>query len=229
MLKDGGYQDYVSVHHKSLVSLPKEISFEDGSFMCCTAAVSLRAMKLANIKKGDKILITGCTGGVGVHAIQIAVALGAMTICITSNPKKVPLLIALGAHRVIVSNDNKFHRKVLSEVGPVDIVLELVGGPTFQSSFMSVKPTGTIVVVGNISVGNVALRLGRLILTETKIIGSSGATPEDVKQVLDMITEKKLIPVIADRLPLTVEGINSAHQKLQNKSIFGRIVITSSL
>ena len=230
MMCDGGYQQYTIQHHNSLVTLPDTVTFSEGCFLCCTAAVSLRALKLAGVKSGDIVLITGATGGVGVHAIQVATAMGAKTVCVTSNPEKVPLLIGLGAGKVIVSDKNLFHKQVYQEVGGmVDIVLELVGAPTFHSSFMSVKPTGVVAVVGNVSVGSVQLKLGRMILSETKVLGSSGATKEDLKEVLKMVERKQLKPVVWKEFELSVDGINHAHNILKSKGVHGRIVLRNKL
>ena len=246
LLCNGGYQQYAVLHANSLVKLPNSIPFTAGSFLCCTAAVSLRALKLGNVKPGNIVLITGASGGVGVHAIQVASALGARVVCITSNESKIPKLLELGASKVILSQENSFHRQsslfsssltlpltdnvVVSELGePVDVVLELVGGPTFRSSFLSVKPTGTIVVVGNISVAKVPLPLGRMILFEIKVVGSSGATKEDVEEVIEMVQRGTLQPILCKEFPLSVHGIHEAHAMLKRKSVMGRLVINSSL
>ena len=118
---------------------------------------------------------------------------------------------------------------VMQQVGPVDVVLELVGGPTFSSSFRCVKPTGTVVVVGNVSVASVPLPLGRMILQETRVIGSSGATKEDVEEVIQMVLDKKLKPILWKEYPLSRDGVQSAHELLKHKNVFGRVVLRCSL
>jgi acryloyl-coenzyme A reductase len=100
------------MHRNSLVVLPDAISFQHGCFLNCTAAVALRAFRMAKTKLGDLLVITGASGGVGVHALQLVVALGRLAVCITSDPSKVPSLLALGAHKVILSNpDGSFHKE----------------------------------------------------------------------------------------------------------------------
>lgn len=73
--------------------------------------MSYRALKLANCKQGDTVLITGASGGVGVHAIQVAKSIGTNVICITSSEDKIQKLLDLGADKVILSNNGSFHRE----------------------------------------------------------------------------------------------------------------------
>jgi acryloyl-coenzyme A reductase len=115
LLHDGGYQQYLAMHDSSLVKLPESISFSEGSFLNCTAAVALRGLQFhGKVKPGSKVLITGASGGVGVHAIQVAKALGATVVCVTSNESKVSALRELGADYVVVSQQNEFHKQGLN-------------------------------------------------------------------------------------------------------------------
>ncbi len=76
-----------------------------GCFLFCTAAVALRALQHhGKIQKGQRVLITGGSGGVGVHAIQIARILGAEVVTTTTNPAKEKLLKDLGAGEVLIGS-----------------------------------------------------------------------------------------------------------------------------
>ena len=111
----------------------------------------------------------------------------------------------------------------------MDAVLELVGAPTFRSSFLCLKPTGTLVLVGNVTASTIPLPLGRMILQETKVVGSSGSTKEDLEEVFRMVQEGNLRPIVYREIPLSVEGVEEAHRLLQSKSVLGRVVLRCSL
>ena len=172
----GGYQKYVCMHSNSLIKLPAEISFEEGSFLFCTAGVALRGLKKANFKAGQKVLITGGSGGVGIHAIQLVKALGGVVYTTTSNPDKKQILFDYGADYVLVTSSPSFHENFIREFGLVDISLELVGQPTFHSSLRCLNLLGKVVIIGNITTTPISVNPGLLILKELSIIGSSSAS-----------------------------------------------------
>ena len=110
--------------------------------------------------------------------------------------------------------------------GGVDIALELVGEPTFNSSLRCLKPTGRIVVVGNISTTSVRLNLGLIILNELHVAGSSSASREDLQQVFAMVVKGVVKPLIAKELPLTRGSVLDAHENLSaGPAPLGRIVL----
>lgn len=94
---------------------------------------------------------------------------------------------------------------------------------------MCVKPTGCVVIVGNVSVSNVELPLGRMILFEKKVIGSSGATKEEVNHVINLVQSNKLKPILCNEFPLSTKGVNEAHSLLKKKGVMGRVILRCSL
>lgn len=227
---DGGYQQYLCVHRRSLVRLPDEISFSSGCFLYCTAAVARRALcHHGRARESMTVLITGATGGVGVHAVQLARSISCTVIATTSSAANVHALLDLGAHHVIVIERGKsFQKRVLDlAAGGVDIALELVGEPTFNSSLRCLKPTGRIVVVGNISTTSVKLNLGLIILNELHVSGSSSASGEDLQHVFDMVIQGMMKPLKALELPLCKRNVLEAHRMLSSKSApLGRVVLS---
>jgi len=222
---DGGYAEHVLAAESSLVALPDTVPFHEGCFLACTAGVALRGLATrGQLKPGERVLITGASGGVGMHAIQVATALGAkQVIAVTSSGSKVAALEALGAH-VVVSSDLKFHRQVkaLSD-GGVDVVLDGVGAPTLNASIRSVRPMGRVVVVGNVTVARHEVNPGYLILNEVCLTGTSSCTRDDLRTVLSWVEQGTLRPVVAARLPLAHAA--QAHRQLEAKNVTGRLVL----
>lgn len=110
------------------------------------------------MRPGERVLVTGASGGVGIHAIQIVKALGAVSIALTSSREKEQLLRRYGADEVLVCDGKEidsgnFYKEVGKVGGMVDVVLECVGIPTLNASIRSLKPGGRLVIVGNVTLG----------------------------------------------------------------------------
>lgn len=225
MTADGGYAEYVLSPATALVPLPAEVSFEEGCFLACTAGVALRALRTrGGLRAGETVLVTGASGGVGLHALQVARALGARVLAVTSSEEKAQSLRAYGADDVIVSPDLAFHKDVKPRTsGGVSLVLDCVGAPTLNASLRSVRPMGRVVVVGNVTAERAEVNAGMLILNEVSLSGSSGCARADLLEVLEWTRAGTLRPVVADVLPL--ERAAEAQRRLEQKAAVGRIVL----
>jgi len=218
---DGGYANYVKCKVNSLVPLPDPLTCEQSCFLYCTAAVAWRGLRHhAKLAPGERVLVTGASGGVGLHAIQLAKIAGAYVIAVTSSQKKVQILQDYGADEVVISDRGSFHKKISDKV---HVVLDLVGVPTLNSSIRSLRRNGRIVIIGNVSLERFELNPGYFILNELKLYGSSLASRQEIEEVLQMVVEGKLKPVIHATLPL--EEFQTAHEMLKSKGVCGRIVL----
>jgi len=225
---DGGYAEETLAWSASMVRVPDGLPLDEAAFLHCTAGVSLRALRhQARLRAGETVVITGASGGVGVHAVQVAKLLGARVLAVTSSPHKVDALRALGVDDVIVSPDGKFQKDALSKSnGGADVALELVGAPTFNASLRSLRPGGRLVIVGNVTQERIDVNPGYLIMREVEVSGSSGASRADLSEVFAWAAAGKLKPVVAARLPL--EEARAAQEQLQRKGVIGRIVLVPS-
>lgn len=220
---DGSYADFVLAHAAALVLVPPEVPLDQASFLHCTAAVALRALRhRARVQAGEWVLVTGASGGVGVHALQLAKLCGARVIAVTSQPHKAEALARFGADEVVVAPGD-FQREVLRRTGGVHVALDLVGAPTLHRSLRSLRAGGRLVVVGNVTTERIEVNPGWVILREAAILGSAGATRADVTDVLDWVRRGRLQPVIAATLPLT--EARAAQERLERRDVVGRIVL----
>lgn len=218
---DGGYAEQALLWESSMVKVPDQVSLEAASFLHCTAAVALRALGVqGGLTAGQTVLITGATGGVGIHAVQIAKILGARVIAVTSQADKRSALVEYGADEVIVSAPDAIHKQV---VPTVHLALDLVGVPTINSAMRTLRPGGRLVVVGNVTQERVEVNPGYLIVKEITLAGSALASRDDLRQVFAWVAEGKLRPVIAGRRPL--EEAAAAQAALSDKRIIGRQVL----
>jgi acryloyl-coenzyme A reductase len=220
MTVDGGYAEETIAYAASLVKVPDAVALEDACFLHCTAAVALRALRShARLQAGETVVITGASGGVGMHAIQVARILGAKVIAVTSSAAKVESLRAIGAEQVVVGGAD-FHKQI---GGVADVALDLVGAPTLNASQRSLRIGGRVVLVGNVTAERVEVNPGLLIMKEIAIHGSSSASRRDLAEVLAWVAQGKLRPVVAARLPLA--EARTAQARLLEKGVVGRLVL----
>ena len=218
----GSYAEYVKTNIRSLVKVPTNVSDEAAAISACVTGMLLHAIRVSGgIEKGDTILVTGAGGGVGVHAIQIAKALGARVIALTSSKQKLERINELGLADEIVLAESKAHEEIkrLTSGDGVDLVIEAVGQPTFNLALRALKWGGRIAVIGNVTAASTELPLGLIILRENKIVGSISSTRRDVEEALRLTAEGKIRPV-GKVFPL--EEAQRAHDALKNREILGR-------
>jgi acryloyl-coenzyme A reductase len=224
--RNGGYAELVTATPATLVKVPAGVSDVEAASAACTFGTALRALRsVGKVTLGDRLLITGASGGVGIAAIQVAKALGARVIAATSSDAKRQALGAAGADDIVVDAQGTLHEKVRALVPEgVDAVLELTGSPTFTSSMRSLRNGGRLILVGNILADSIKLNPGAVILFGYQVLGSAGCTRADLEDVFTMILQKKLRVVLHRVLPL--KSAAEAHKILAERGATGRVVLT---
>jgi len=225
---DGCYAEYVKLPYWVLVRIgdPGEVKPEAYSFSACVIGTLIRAYKtLGDARKGEYVLVTGASGGVGLHAIQVGKALGLKVIAITRSEDKAKLIASMGADNIIVYKD-KFSeevRKITDGRGP-DIVIETVGGPTLEQSIRAVSRGGRIMLIGNVDPKPQQLLLGLIILKEVKVLGVLNSTLGELEEAVKLIRDGRVKPFYKT-IGLNLEDVREAHRILESGRSMGRIVI----
>jgi D-arabinose 1-dehydrogenase-like Zn-dependent alcohol dehydrogenase len=221
----GGYGQFVAASERNTVALPADVPFEVGAVLSCAVGTGLHALLRARVHAGDLVVITGAGGGVGLNTVQLARLMGLHTIAIAASDAKVTELRSAGADEVIVAPDSVFHEQVraASAGEGAAAVIEITGTPTFNSSMRALRSGGRLVLVGNVSPGNVALNPAISILKEIEVIGSAHAVVADLIRVVDLVERKRLLPLIAATLPVAQAA--AAHRMLEQRAAIGRIVL----
>ncbi len=219
---NGGFAQYVvvdSVHAYSINSSMTDI--ELASFPCSysTAENMLTRSKLA---QGERVLISGASGGVGSAAIQLAKARGAYVIAITS-PSKQQQVLELGADQVV--NRSDFLPDVLGE-NSVDVVIDLVAGSAWPQFLQVLRPKGRYAVSGAIGGAMVELDVRTLYLKDLSFFGCTVLEPEVFRNLVSHIEQGAIKPLVAQTFPL--EKIQLAQEFFLEKGHVGKVVLTVS-
>ena len=222
---DGGYAEYVRLHELSLRPVPDEVPFEQAAVCACPIGVALRAIReLASPEVGETALVTGATGGLGIHSLQIAKLTGARVFAVTGSPEKAERLQDFGADEVILSPELDFHWEVLAltdEEG-VEVVLDTVGSATFDAAFQSLAQYGRMVLMGEIVGGEIKINPAMLLFKDARLMGSSGVGKGELDIALELVRRGQVKPVVT---PFSLDEAPKVHQMLLDRQLFGRAVL----
>ena len=221
----GGYAEYTVAPAHGLARIPETIPFAEASICDCTIGTAIHVVRQGRVHPQESVLITGASGGVGLHAIQVCRLGGAKVIAVTSSPQKEDALRVAGADEVIVAPDLHFAKEARRITGGVgaDVVLEVTGAVTFEESLRSLRPAGRLVMVGNLETKPVSFMPGLMILKELEFIGSFATTTDELAEAFRLVESGSIRPMLSDTLPL--EEAAHAHQLLYDRQATGRIVL----
>jgi NADPH2:quinone reductase len=229
----GGFAETAVAPEFFTFALAPELDFAQGAGLVLnyhTAYFSL-AMR-GRLKAGETVLVHGAAGGVGTASLQVAKALGARTIGVVSTDDKRRVAEEAGADQTVLAGETwKDEVKELSG-GGVDVVLDPVGGDRFTDSLRSLGENGRLIVVGFTGGSIPEVRVNRLLLGNTEVIGAGwGAyvmgkpelNREIGAQIGRMVEEGFIRPVVGERFPL--ERAADALKTLDERRATGKIVL----
>src|SRR5580692_8378802 len=143
----GGYAEIVNAAADDTVVLPESMSFEQGAAVPVNYATAWAALHgYGSLRTGERVLVHAAAGGVGIAAVQLAKAAGAI-VHGTASPGKHPKLIELGVDRAIDYRRDGWW-KGLKDSSPYDLVLDALGGTSLRRSYGLLRPGGRLVGYG---------------------------------------------------------------------------------
>jgi 2-desacetyl-2-hydroxyethyl bacteriochlorophyllide A dehydrogenase len=228
--RDGGYAEYVSVPARNALILPPEIPFEQGATLMCASATSFHALRKARLRAGEKAAVFG-VGGLGLSAVQLARAFGAVEVfAVDRREEKLELAARYGAVAVNAARGDPVEeiRRLTGGRG-VDVAVEVIGrASTMQQAMRCVGPLGRAVIVG---IGKEPLSVDtyrELLGNEVELIGSNDHLLQELPQLLEMARKGILDTsrVVTRTIPLDASAINAALDALERYEGGIRTVIT---
>jgi NADPH:quinone reductase-like Zn-dependent oxidoreductase len=224
--KDGGYAELVKVPAQNLVPLDERISFEAGASLPLAALTSWHALiAQANVKPGQTVLVHAAGSGVGSAAIQIARLAGARVITTVGSDDKIEFAKSLGADAVVNYRTHDFVEEVRKWTGKrgVDIVVEHIGGETFEKSIYALTRLGTIVSIGSHDTHWGRMDLRHVYQKNIRVKGTNLGSITELKQVLEHVVAGKLKPVIDRSFPLS--NARAAVQYVLDRKQKGKVLL----
>ena len=229
----GGLAEKCLVAADQLIRMPDSVTFEQAAALPVAYGTAHRMIITHDtIKKGDKVLVLGASGGVGTGCVLLAKMLGAEVIACASSADKIQRLKDLGADHVINYKDTDFSKWAVEKFGKpqrrnyeggVNVVINFTGGDTWAPSLKCVKRGGKILVCGATAGFDPKEDLRYIWSFELKIIGSNSFYDENLQALMDLIQQGKMKPVIDE--VLTLENAAQGLKLIENREVFGKVVI----
>ena len=229
----GGLAEKCLVAADQLIAMPDQVTFEQAASLPVAYGTAHRMIITHNtIKKGDKALVLGASGGVGTGCVLLAKQLGAEVIACASSDDKIQRLKDLGADHVINYKTTDFSKWAVEKFGKpqrrnyeggVDVVINFTGGDTWGPTLRCVKRGGKILVCGATAGYDPKEDLRYVWSFELQIIGSNSFYDENLKALMDMIQQGTMKPVIDEVLPL--EKAADGLRLIENREVFGKVII----
>jgi len=229
----GAAAEYCAVPQSSLLPLPDAVSFVDAACLPTAYGTALRMMTTrGKVAAGERVLVLGASGGVGTCCVQLAKLAGAEVMACGSSDEKVKKLKDLGADYAVNTTTQDYVREVIrlygkprvwGESGGVDVIVNYTGGSTWAECFRALKRDGRLLTCGATAGYAPPTDIRYIWSFEFRIIGSSGWTPDDQRELLDRVADGRIKPVVHSVLPL--REFAAALQELIDRKVFGKAVL----
>ncbi|MGE6915228.1 quinone oxidoreductase family protein [Achromobacter kerstersii] len=233
----GGLAERCRVPAHQLLRLPDAVSFEQAAALPVAYGTALRMMnRIGQIQAGEKVLILGASGGVGVCAVQLAKLAGAEVIACAGTAEKGEALRALGADHIILYTQEDFLKAVQERFGKparrrggksggVDVVVNFTGGDTWVKSLRCLRLGGRLLTCGATAGFDPKEDLRYIWTFELQIRGSNGWDRDDLYELLELVRDGRLhVPI--DRVWPLEQGAE-ALASLEDRKIVGKVLVTS--
>ena len=244
------YASWVAVPARQVYRLPAGMPFDDAAAIPVNYLTAYHSMfAMGNLQPGDRILVHGAAGGVGIAAVQLARARG-LVIFGTAGPTKQEYLRKSGVDHAIDYEKSDFV-DVVSKFAPdgIEMVMDPIGGKSFSRSYRCLGPTGRLVIYGLSAAagagGKRSLTRGLSALAQTprfhplklmsaniSVIGVNLGRMQvrgpllraELDEIFRMYAAGKIKPVIGKTFPLAEAA--AAHTYIQERKNIGKVILT---
>ncbi len=222
--RDGGYAEYTVVPAENAHPTDAPISDAELATFCCAYLTGEHMLDRVRLAAGERVLITGASGGVGSGLVQLCRARGAIPYAVTS-PGKEAALEDIGAEGVVLRGTGDLVSAVEEVTGgaPIDVVADLVAGPMFNDLLRILRPEGRYTTSGAIAGPVVDLDLRTMYLKHLELHGSSQGTRGAFRRLLDYIESGEIRPLLGGTYRLS--EFHRAQRDFMAKGFVGNLVV----
>ncbi len=231
----GGLAELCRARAHQLIRIPENVSFADAAALPVAYGTALRMMRTnGHVSAGEKVLILGASGGVGVCCVQLAKLADAEVIACAGTDAKAARLAALGADRTINYTEKDFVEEIHRLYGKptrrgsgtdrgVDVVVNYTGGDTWVKSLRVLKVGGRLLTCGATAGFDPKEDIRFIWTFELKVLGSNGWARSDILTLLELVQQGKLKVLIDKIYPLS--EAREALRVIEDRAVFGKVVV----
>jgi alcohol dehydrogenase len=230
----GGACERIAIPADHLLPVPDEVEHVAAACLPTAYGAALRMLYTrGKVREGEKVLVLGASGGVGTCCVQLAKLAGAEVVAVTSDDEKAEKLRGIGADHVINMRTQDYVAEVIRLYGKprtwggeggVDVIVNYTGGETWAQCFRALRHQGRLLTCGATAGYDPKTDIRYIWSFEFNIIGSNGWTREDHLELLDMLADGRLKPVMHSVRPL--QEFKISLQELIDRKVFGKAVLT---
>jgi NADPH:quinone reductase len=227
----GGHAERITVPADLLLPVPDALSWPEAAGFPEAFSIAWETLViLAQVRAGNRVLVTGAAGGVGTAMVQVAAISGAHTVASVRRPElhdQVKALAPDGAQVDVVTPTDEARN------GPYDVIVELVGGPDCLQRVTLLRSRGRFLIVGVQAGSTVPLQMFDLMLVRGQLIGTTIRGRSHAEKVLLATTVRdSVVPLLAQgrlRVPVdttfTLDRYADAYARLAGPGKFGKVIL----
>lgn len=229
----GTLSDEIVVPADRCVAMPGAMSFNEAAgFLVAYGTSHLALTRSGALRSGERLVVLGAAGGVGMTAVEIGAALGAEVIGIARGPDRLAAVAAAGAAHTLDSDAVPDLKAALKALGGVDVVYDAVGGATGLAAFGALRPGGRHLLIGFAGGGPPQLPLNHALVKNIAIHGfywggwrtlDPDALQASLAELMALYEAGRLTPPVGAVLPLS--RIDEAYALLRERRATGKVVI----
>lgn len=228
--RNGGYAELVAVPGANIIPKPTELSWPEAAALPLVTVTAWHMLVTrANVQPGEDVLVHAAGSGVGSIAIQVAKLRGARVITTASSDEKLAKARELGADETINYTRDDWPKEVrrLTERRGVDVVVEHTGAVTWPGSIAALKNNGRLVTCGATSGFDARTDLRQVFYRHLTLLGSFMGSKAELLEAMKFVVQGKIRAVVDRVLPLS--EARQAHELMENRGQFGKIVLATDL
>jgi NADPH:quinone reductase-like Zn-dependent oxidoreductase len=222
--RDGGYAEYCAVPAENAHAVSTAMSDAELATFCCAYLTGEHMLDRTRVAAGERVLITGASGGVGSGLIQLSRARGAIPYAVASR-SKAEAVKDVGAEAVICRGEGDLVAAVEAATGgaPIDVVADLVAGPLFGDLLQILRPEGRYIAAGAMGGAIVSFDVRTMYLKHLELHGSSQGTRAAFRRLVGYIETGKIKALLGGRYRLS--EFHKAQSDFMAKGFVGKLVV----
>lgn len=235
LVNGGGYAEYAVAPAAQCLPIPKQFSFAQAAILPETFfTVWHNLFQRAKLVTGESLLVHGGAGGIGITAINLAIAFGVRVFATASSPEKCEVINQLGAEAICYTQTD-FVKEIKQKTHGqgVNVILDILGADILQKNFSAAALEGRIVNIAFLKGSQYAIDLMPLMMKRLTLTGSTlraqlastkiKIADELMQQVWPLLNQQKIKPIIDTEYPL--DDVVKAHQRMESNRHIGKIVL----
>ena len=221
---DGTYAQYVSVPVENIYAKPPHLSWKEAAALPLAGLTAYRSLfTRGQVKKGENVLLPGIGSGVALFVLQMAVSIGANVYVTSSSDKKIEHAKQLGAVDGVNYGSEDWVKQLRKKVGGFDLIVDGVGGPSFNQFISLTAPGGRIVSYGSTTGTVPNMVIPRIFFRNMDVRGTKMGSPREFKKLLEFYEANQLHPIVDCTFPL--EHAAEALNYMEEGKSFGKITL----